>query len=261
MNADPIIQLDHVQKRFGSRAVLDDFSLAIHPGETVVILGGSGTGKSVALKLILGLLAADAGLVTFRGADIHRMDEAQLRAMRREIGMLFQGGALFDSMTVYENVAYPLREHYQHPEAKVQEIVAHCLELIGLPGIETMAPAELSGGMRKRVALARAIATNPAVILYDEPTTGLDPANTRRISLLIRKLQQQLHVTSIVVTHDMASAFTVADRVALLYNRRLEFVGTVDAARASANPVVQNFIRGDLGEEDKVMATREMRHA
>lgn len=261
MSAEPIIQLDHVRKYFGSRGVLDDFSLAIHPGETVVILGGSGTGKSVALKLILGLLAADAGIVTFRGADIHALDEEGLRAMRREVGMLFQGGALFDSMTVFENVAYPLREHYHHPEEKVREIVAHCLELISLPGIEEMAPSELSGGMRKRVALARAIATNPSVILYDEPTTGLDPANTRRISLLIRKLQQQLHVTSVVVTHDMASAFTVADRIALLYNRRLEFVGTVEEAGASTNRIVHNFIRGDLGEEDKVMSTREMRHA
>lgn len=246
----PIIALQHVWKAFEEKAILDNFSLDIQPGETMTIIGGSGSGKSVTLKLILGLLDQDRGRVLFHGDSIQAMDEAALRNMRKQIGMLFQGGALFDSLSVRENVAYPLREHFDYSEAELTDRVATCLELIGLPGIESMMPSELSGGMRKRVALARAIATQPSVILYDEPTTGLDPANTNRISLLIKELQEKLHVTSIVVTHDMQSAFMVTDRLALLYNRRIEFVGSVAEAKASTNTIVQNFIHGHLGEED-----------
>ncbi|MBI2343207.1 MAG: ATP-binding cassette domain-containing protein [Deltaproteobacteria bacterium] len=244
---ESIIVLERVSKAFNGTRVLSDFSLAIDPGETMTILGGSGTGKSVTLKLILGLLRPDQGRILFRGTDVGTMDEQTLNGMRKQIGMLFQGGALFDSLSVRENIAYPLREHFRHhDEMEIGKIVAHSLSLVGLPGVEQMMPVDLSGGMRKRVALARAIATRPAVILYDEPTTGLDPANTQRINRLIRELQTKLEVTSIVVTHDMESAFQVTDRMALLYNRRVEFVGTVEEVRSSSIPVVQNFIHGHL---------------
>lgn len=243
----PIIALANVTKRFNAHPILEDVNLEILPGETIAIIGGSGSGKSVTLKLILGLMRPERGRVFFRGNDVTRMSEQALIAMRREIGMLFQGGALFDSLSVGENVAYPLREHQRAmPDNEVQAVVAQRLALVGLPDIAAMMPSDLSGGMKKRVALARAIATNPAVILYDEPTTGLDPANTLRINRLIRECQRAMRVTSIVVTHDMASAFMVTDRLALLYNRRIEFVGTVAEAKASQNPVVRNFIEGNM---------------
>ena len=248
--SQPIISLQHVRKGFRSKVVLDDFSLDVREGETMTILGGSGSGKSVTLKLILRLLHPEAGQVLFRGRDINVMDEHVLNDTRKQIGMLFQGGALFDSLTVRENIAYPLREHFEHSEETLSDIVEECLAMVGLPGIERSMPADLSGGMRKRVALARAIATKPAVILYDEPTTGLDPANTRRINRLIRELQQKLKVTSIVVTHDMESAFEVTDRIALLYNRRVAFVGTAQESRTSHIPLVKNFIQGHFEEND-----------
>lgn len=245
----PIIELDGIHKRFGKRVIMEDFNLTVYPEENLTILGGSGTGKSVTLKLILGLLQPDRGVVRFRGRDLRTMDEQELREMRKQIGMCFQSGALFDSMTVFDNIAYPLREHYRTlPPEKIAEIVQDRLERVGLPGVEKMMPSELSGGMRKRVALARAIATEPAVVMYDEPTTGLDPANTNRINLLIRALQGALKVTGVIVTHDMDSAFMVADRFALLYKRRIEFYGTPDEARGSHNAVVQRFINGELGE-------------
>lgn len=245
----PIIHLENVTKRFQTRVVIERLSLEILEGETLTIIGGSGSGKSVTLKLILGLMRPDHGRIFFRGKEIGTMTETELIAMRRQIGMLFQGGALFDSLTVRGNVAYPLREHARdlHEDA-INEMVRAKLALVGLPNIESMMPADLSGGMKKRVALARAIATDPAVILYDEPTTGLDPANTQRINRLILECQRQLKVTSIVVTHDMQSAFMVTNRLALLYNRHIEFVGTVDEARVSKNPIVQNFIRGQMEE-------------
>ncbi|MBI2345844.1 MAG: ATP-binding cassette domain-containing protein [Deltaproteobacteria bacterium] len=244
---DALIVLDNVAKRFDGHAVLDGLSLEIRPGETMTIIGGSGTGKSVTLKLILGLMRPDRGRIYFRGSDVTRMTEGSLVAMRREMGMLFQGGALFDSLTVGENIAYPLREHFREmTDGEREGRVASSLSLVGLPETEAMMPADLSGGMKKRVALARAIATNPAVILYDEPTTGLDPANCQRINRLIRECQRKLRVTSVIVTHDLESAFLVTDRIALLYNRRIEFVGTVAEAKASANAVVGNFIEGNL---------------
>ena len=245
--SDTIIVLDNITKRFNRRAVLENLTLAIEEGETITIIGGSGSGKSVTLKLILGLMRPDRGRVLFRGKDVTRMPEGELVAMRREIGMLFQGGALFDSLSVGENIAYPLREHFREmTDEAIAEAVRKCLALVGLPNVESMMPADLSGGMKKRVALARAIATSPAVILYDEPTTGLDPANTLRINRLIQDCQRELKVTNIVVTHDMDSAFMVTDRLALLYNRRIEFVGTVAEAKASRNPVVRNFIEGNI---------------
>jgi phospholipid/cholesterol/gamma-HCH transport system ATP-binding protein len=212
------IQFVGLEKSFGEKQIYKGVTLAIEKGETMVVLGGSGTGKTVMLKMLLGLMYPDAGQVLFDGKDVVPMNDEEVLQVRRRVGMLFQGGALFDSLSVAENVAYPLREHFDYPEDKIAQIVAEKLALVGLPGIEEMSPNDLSGGMKKRVSLARAIATNPEVLLYDEPTTGLDPTNTRRIDNLIVDMQKKLDVTSIVVTHDIQSAFRVADRIALLYN-------------------------------------------
>lgn len=246
-----MIEFKKVHKSFGSKHILVNASIAVEEGETLTIIGGSGTGKSVFLKLLLGVMHPEQGEILFREKDVCNMDEAQLVAMRKHIGMLFQGSALFDSLTVGENVAYPVRVHFEYDEEKIEGIVAECLEMVGLPGLQNMMPADLSGGMRKRVGLARAIATNPDVILYDEPTTGLDPANTKRIAKLIRRLQERLHVTSLVVTHDMEFAFGITDRMALLQHRCFAFIGTKEEAMHSLDPVVQNFIRGEMETGDK----------
>ena len=246
----PIVEFRNVDKSFGDNHVLVDASLSINKGETITIIGGSGTGKTVYLKLLLGVLRPDSGSVIFRGENLNNMNDRQIVSMRKHIGMLFQGAALFDSLTVAENVAYPLREHFNYDEDKIAQIVAHRLDMVGLAGIEDMMPNDLSGGMKKRVGLARAIATDPDVILYDEPTTGLDPANTKRICRLILEMQHKLKVTSIVVTHDMEAAFTVTDRMALLHGHRFHFVGTKEEARASHDPIVQGFIRGEMDTGD-----------
>jgi len=244
-----LIEFHHVRKAFGSNVVYTDLSLDILKGETLTIIGGSGSGKSVMLKLLLGLLETDFGEIVFDQRNVVGLDTPDLIKIRKRFGMLFQGGALFDSMTVADNVAYPLREHFKdYSEEKIAQIVKEKLEVIGLPGIEEMMPSDLSGGMKKRVSLARAIATDPEVILYDEPTTGLDPTNTNRINELIINLQKRFKVTSIVVTHDMASAFKVSDRLALLYNKKIEFVGNKEEIDQSDNKVVKNFINGDIGE-------------
>lgn len=248
----PIIEFKKVSKTFGENHVLDGVDLSIIPGETITIMGGSGTGKSVFLKLLLGLIRPDNGQVLFEGNDVAQMDEHQLMEMRKHIGMLFQGAALFDSLSVAENIAYPLREHFHYSDHELEKIVSERLHMVGMPGIETMMPADLSGGMRKRVGLARAIATNPKVVLYDEPTTGLDPANTKRICRLIRELQQKMKVTSVVVTHDMESAFMMSDRIAMLYHKRFHFIGTVEEARQSKDPIVQNFINGQMETGERV---------
>ena len=246
----PIIEFNKVGKSFGENRVLENCDLAIERGETITIIGGSGKGKTVFLKLMLGVLRPDVGRVIFRGEDLGNMQEAELSKMRSRIGMLFQGAALFDSLTVQENVAYPLRLHFPYDEAEIARIVERKLAMVGLPGIGAMMPNDLSGGMKKRVGLARAIATDPDVILYDEPTTGLDPANTRRICRLIREMQAKLGVTSVVVTHDMQAAFEVTDRIAMLHDHRFGFVGTKAEAQASADPLVQNFIRGEMETGD-----------
>lgn len=246
-----IIKWDQVKKSFNNKLVLKDLTLEVEKGETLTIIGGSGSGKSVMLRLLLGLMPVDSGRILFETENVPDMDEEDLIEMRKQVGMLFQGGALFDSLSVGENVAYPLREHFGYSDEEIAKIVAEKLELVGLPGIEEMKPADLSGGMKKRVALARAIATQPKVVLYDEPTTGLDPANTMRINKLIKDLQMKIKVTSIVVTHDMDSAFFVSDRIAMLYNRDIEFVGTPSEAKRSSNEVVQNFIRGEVGEKER----------
>lgn len=243
------ISFQHIQKAFGEKVIYTDLNLEILQGETITIIGGSGTGKSVMLKLLLGLLISDGGKILFDDRDIVELTTKELIHIRQRFGMLFQGGALFDSMNVFENVAYPIREHFKdYSETKIAKIVAEKLELVGLPDTEEMMPSDLSGGMKKRISLARAIATNPEVILYDEPTTGLDPTNTNRINELILALQKKLEVTSIVVTHDMKSAFTVSNRLALLYNKKIEFVGTKEEIDSSDNEVVKQFIRGEIGE-------------
>ncbi|HPW45164.1 MAG TPA: ABC transporter ATP-binding protein [bacterium] len=246
----PIIEFKDVHKSFGDHGVLVGAELSISPGETLTIIGGSGTGKSVFLKLLLGVMRPDSGEIFFDGEPLSEMNERKLSRMRRRIGMLFQGAALFDSLTVKENVAYPLREHFEYGENKISQIVDDKLAMVGLPGIGGMMPSDLSGGMKKRVGLARAIATDPDVILYDEPTTGLDPANTKRICRLIRELQEKMKVTSVVVTHDMEAAFSITDRLAMIYDRRIGFVGSVEEARASSDPAVQSFIRGEMATGD-----------
>ena len=247
---DVIIEFKKVSKAFGGNRVLEGADLAIKKGETITVIGGSGKGKTVFLKLLLGVLKPDSGRVIFSGQDVGKMNEHELRKMRSRIGMLFQGSALFDSLSVAENVAYPLREHFNYSDDKIERIVADKLALVGLSGIEEMMPADLSGGMRKRVGLARAIATDPDVILYDEPTTGLDPANNKRICRMIRELQKKLGVTSVVVTHDLEAAFSMTDRLAMIHHQHFGFVGTKEEAAASSDPMVQNFIHGELETED-----------
>ncbi|MBI2337185.1 MAG: ABC transporter ATP-binding protein [Deltaproteobacteria bacterium] len=236
-----LISFQNVDKAFGSNLVYQGLNLEIQQGETITVLGGSGTGKSVLLKMLLGLLPPDRGNIFFNNLNITQCKKKQLIEIRRRMGMLFQGAALFDSLNVFENIAYPLREHFDYSEEKIRSIVQEKLEMVGLPGSEKIMPADLSGGMKKRVGLARAIATDPQVILYDEPTTGLDPANIGRIDQLILRMQEKLKVTSIVVTHDLPSAFRISNRLALVYNRKIEFVGAVEEFKNSKNKAVTDF--------------------
>jgi len=238
----PIIEIRDLQKSYEGLQVLTGVDLGIQRGETITILGGSGTGKSVLLKLISGLEKPDEGTIRINKKDIIPLTEQELVPLRRKIGMLFQGAALFDSLSAGENVAYPIREHFRLAEKEIQRIVREKLRLVGLDGVEEKMPAELSGGMKKRVGLARAIAIDPEIILYDEPTTGLDPANTQRINQLIVELQRILKVTSIVVTHDLDSAYAVTDRLALLHKGQIVMTGTKEEFEASAIQEVQDFI-------------------
>jgi phospholipid/cholesterol/gamma-HCH transport system ATP-binding protein len=248
----PLVELQGVRKRFGDKVVYQSLDLQVRKGETLTVLGPSGVGKSVMLKLLIGLHRPDGGRVSVGGQDLARLDDAGLRALRKRVAMLLQGAALFDSLSVGENVAYGLREHFRWPEAKLRARVAECLEQVGLPGVEALRPADLSGGMKKRVGLARALAPGPEVVLYDEPTTGLDPANTRRINELIVSLQERLSVTSIVITHDMHSALAVADRVALLEGGRIVLTADVEEARARPPAALETFMRGDeTGDEPR----------
>lgn len=248
----PIVSFRGVKKAFGPKVVYEDCTLDVFRGETLTIIGGSGTGKSVLLKMLIGLLKADAGSITAFGREVTNQNEAGLLPIRKRIAMLFQGGALFDSLTVAQNIKYGLREHHWGTEALMDQRVEEVLDMVGLPGSQHLKPAALSGGMRKRVGLARAIAIQPEIILYDEPTTGLDPINVRRINGLILSLQARLGVTSIVVTHDMDSAFTVADRFAMLYDKRIAFVGTKEETLACDVRYIKEFIAGGRGtlEED-----------
>lgn len=243
--AEVVIEFAGVEKSFGSLAVLRGVDLRIRAGETFTILGGSGSGKSVCLKHMVGLMKPDRGRVVVLGQDITHASEQRLIPIRTAVSMIFQSAALFDSLTVYENVAYPLREHRPWDEARIAARVGECLEAVGLGGVERKMPAELSGGMRKRVGVARGIALEPRVILYDEPTTGLDPANQRRIGDLIRSLQQRLGVTSVIVTHDLELCFSVSDRVALLRQGRIAAQGSAESMRHSDHPDVRAFLSGE----------------
>lgn len=244
--SDPLIRFSHVRKAFGPKVIYRDLNIEVFPGETITVMGGSGVGKSVMLKLLIRLLEADGGSITFHGDEITRMSDREAGLVRQRIAMLFQGGALFDSISVGDNVAYGLREHFRKTmtEKQIAERVDWALSLVGLPGIEQMRPADLSGGMKKRVGLARAIAVQPEVLLYDEPTTGLDPINTERINHLIRGLKAALKVTSIVVTHDMKSAFSISDRMAMVFRGEIIAVGTPDDFKRSRDPRVADFING-----------------
>ena len=248
--AAPAFELQGVHKAFHGKPVLRGVDLTIAAGETFTILGGSGTGKSVCLKHMIGLLRPDQGRIWVEGQDVTDFSEDEFIDVRKHASMIFQSGALFDSLSVYENVAYSLRQHLSWPEERVAARVTECLEAVGMPGVEALMPSELSGGMRKRVGVARGIALEPRAILYDEPTTGLDPANQRRVGELIRSLQQRLGVTSVVVTHELELCFDISDRVALLKAGRIVEVGTAEAIRTSQHPDVRAFLSGaqDAGE-------------
>jgi phospholipid/cholesterol/gamma-HCH transport system ATP-binding protein len=245
-----LIELRHVTKRFGRQVVLDDLSLTIDAGKCLVVIGVSGTGKSVLLKIIVGLLQPDRGEVWYDGKRIDTMPQKQLMQVRQEFGFLFQMGALFDSMTALENVAFPIMEHSNIKRADANETAAAKLAMVGLKDIGPKMPGQLSGGQKKRVALARAIALDPRVIFYDEPTTGLDPIRSDVINELIIKLQHELKVTSIVVTHDMNSALKIADRIVMLNKGKMRFDGTPAQITASTDPIVHNFVAGEASEEE-----------
>ncbi len=239
-----MIQVENLTKSFNGNLVLDGLSLQVREGETVVVIGRSGCGKSVMLKHIIGLLRPDSGRVLVKGQDITTLGERQLNRVRRLFGVVFQGSALFDSLTVAENVAFGLTEHTKMRRAEIEEKISRCLEIVGMDGVQSKMPSELSGGMKKRVALARAIAFDPPIILYDEPTTGLDPIMADAINELIVSLKKKLSVTSIAVTHDMHSAYKIADRIAMLYKGKIIHQGTPEQIKTSANPIVQQFIQG-----------------
>ncbi len=239
-----MIRLVDVHKAFGDKRVLTGFSLDVMEGETVVIIGYSGTGKSVAIKHIVGLLEPDEGEVWVDGLSVPQLSRRDLYALRARIGYVFQFAALFDSLSIGENVAMGLRKQSALSEAEVAERVHEALDLVDLPDVAEQFPAELSGGMRKRVGIARAIALRPKYLLYDEPTTGLDPVTSAVIDQLMLRMQRQLGVTSIVITHDMRSAYTVGTRIAMLYDGQVRQVGTVEEIRGTRDPVVRQFIEG-----------------
>jgi len=237
-----MIEIKNVKKRFGRNEVLKGVNLTITKGETLVIIGKSGCGKSVLLKHIIGLLKPDEGEIFFEGVDIVKMKQKELYSIRSKFGFLFQGAALFDSMTVAENVGLALVENSKLTTAQIADVVTEKLELVGLPGTQKMRPSDLSGGMKKRVSLARSLATNPEYILYDEPTTGLDPVMSDAIDELIKELSDRLKVTSIVVTHDIFSVYEVADKVAMMEDGKIYFHGTPKELVDTTDPVIRNFL-------------------
>lgn len=240
-----LIEFHGVKKAFGSKVVYRDLNLEIYEGEVITIIGGSGQGKSVMLKMLIGLLDVDAGTIYFDGQEVSGMTEAEYAPIRRRMAMLFQAGALFDSLNTKENVAYGLREQMDMTEREISERVRESLEYVGLPGTEETWPNDLSGGMKKRVSLARALAMRPEVLLYDEPTTGLDPVNVTRIADLIQHLNEKLDVTSVVVTHDMDTALAISDRIAMIHEGYVIFSGTPEELKASEDPRVRDFIEGN----------------
>ena len=239
-----MIEIKEVSKSFNNHKVIDSLNLEINTGSTCVIIGRSGCGKSVLLKHIIGLYKAEQGKVLIESKDVGKLNEGELKALRMKICMVFQGGALFDSMTVAENVGFGLIEHQHLPQKELLERIEEALCSVGLCGIGNLMPAELSGGMKKRVALARAICMRPEIILYDEPTTGIDPISADSINELIKKLHDQLKVTSIVVTHDMRSAYKIADKIAMMYQGKIIDEGTPSEIQNTQHPVVYQFING-----------------
>jgi phospholipid/cholesterol/gamma-HCH transport system ATP-binding protein len=239
-----MIKLIDIYKAFGAKKVLEGFSLEVDEGETMVLIGYSGTGKSVAIKHIVGLLEPDRGTVWVDGLEVPRLHRDELYELRSKIGYVFQFAALFDSLSIGDNVAMGLRKEGRLGEKEIANRVAEALELVDLPGVEAKFPAELSGGMRKRVGIARAIARQPKYLLYDEPTTGLDPVTSAIIDQLMIRMREKLGVTSIVVTHDMRSASTVGSRIAMLYEGKVRQVGTVDEIMHTRDPIVRQFIEG-----------------
>lgn len=243
-----LYRLIDVKKSFVDKHVLLGVNLEIRKGETFVVLGGSGTGKSVLLKLLIGLLSVSSGQVLFEDRDITHLSEKEYYPLRRRVSYLFQGGALFDSMNVYQNLAYPLVSHTNMTHSEILPVVRNSLKMVELDNIEHLYPSDLSGGMMKRVALARAIINKPEVILYDEPTTGLDPLTTQTINRLIRKLQKELAITSVVVTHDMSTTRFVADRLAFIEKGILAFQGTLEEAGRCDHPLLRAYLEGGMLE-------------
>ncbi len=239
-----MIELRNLHKAFGDNVVLDGLDLTVEEGESMVVIGGSGTGKSVLLKHIIGLMRPDSGEVTVDGQNLSGLRGRGLVSFQKKFGMLFQGAALFDSMNVRDNVAFGLEEHTGGSRSEIDTVVREKLDMVGLGDIGQLWPSELSGGMKKRVALARAIAMEPRILLYDEPTTGLDPIRADAINDLIVDLRERLHMTSVAITHDMVSAYKIADRIAMLYQGKIIQVGTPDEIRGTDNPVVRQFITG-----------------
>lgn len=243
--AAPYISFEHVSKSFGSFRVLEDVSFCVNSGETLCILGRSGVGKSVSLQIIMGFLKPDAGTVLVAGQDISGFSEREMQAIRRKVTMVFQNGALFDSITVGENVAFPLRERGDMAEDQILQVVKGMLEMVGVAGMENLLPSDLSTGMKRSVAIARALAAQPAAVLYDEPTTMVDPLMAHLLGDLIQRLKAQLHLTSIVVTHDMRFAERLADRVLFLHEGKARFFGTMAEMRASNDPILHEFLELD----------------
>ena len=241
-----MISLQDVSKRYGTNQVLRNCSLEVRKGETLVVIGASGTGKSTLLRTIIGLTRPDGGTVTVDGRNVHAMGRRELSRLRRRMGYLFQSGALINWLTVAKNVGLPLVEGRNTPPDEIEQRVNRALDLVGLAGTNDLMPDQLSGGMRKRAGLARSVVTDPEIILYDEPTTGLDPVTAHIIDQLIIDLRKQLGVTSIVVSHDMEGVYRVADRVAMLYDGRVIAIGSPDDFRQSRDPIIQQFVSGAL---------------
>jgi len=239
-----MIEIQGLYKSFGTNRVLQGLDLSVRKGETLAVIGQSGSGKSILIKHMIGLMRPDQGRIHIDGVDICCLSEREMYAVRRKFGLLFQAAALFDSLTVAENVRFGLERYQDYPPDRIREIVLDSLAKVGLRDVEDLMPYELSGGMKKRVGLARAIAYGPEIMLYDEPSTGIDPIRADAINDLILRMQQEMNVTSVVITHDMTSAYKVADRLAMLYNGKIVQIGAPDEIRNSANPVVQQFIHG-----------------